>query len=97
MKGPCVAAGIEGAKQVVQDQVATTKFDPGEPSAVIQKTQAMHASVKSSIETEFASYLYMGELDLEGICQLCSNLDTEQSPPEGSSLNDEPSSNLVAK
>ncbi|CAI9303863.1 unnamed protein product [Lactuca saligna] len=83
--------------RVVQDKVATAKFDPGEPSAIMYKTHAMHASVKAFIETKFASYLQMGELYLEGLCQLCSNPDTEENPPEGSSLNDEPSSNLVGK
>lgn len=34
---------------------------------MVELTQAMNASVKSFMEIEFASLLYLGELDLEGL------------------------------
>ncbi|CAI9268646.1 unnamed protein product [Lactuca saligna] len=46
-------------------------------------TQVMHASVRSFIETNFASLIYLDELDLEGLRQLCRDLEVEDNPPEG--------------
>ncbi|CAH1441317.1 unnamed protein product [Lactuca virosa] len=43
----------------------------------------MHASVRSFMETNFASLLHAGELDLEGHHQLCRDHDVENDPPEG--------------
>ncbi|CAH1446249.1 unnamed protein product [Lactuca virosa] len=57
-------------------------FDPGELSVVVEMTQAMHASVKAFMDTDFASYLCLGELDLGGLCQLCNDPDVEDVPPE---------------
>ncbi|CAH1432861.1 unnamed protein product [Lactuca virosa] len=86
MKAACVTAGVEGGKQVVKEQVASGKFDPQEPSTVVEMTQDMHASVKSLMEKNFASLLYLGELGLEGLRQLCRDPDIEENPPEGDTL-----------
>ncbi|CAI9280427.1 unnamed protein product [Lactuca saligna] len=37
----------------------------------------VEGEVKSFLETNFASYLHLGELDIEGLRQLCDNLDAE--------------------
>lgn len=81
MKATCIAVGVEGSKQVVQEQVHIRKFNHGEPSSVVEQTQAMHASVKAFMEIDFSSYLRLGELNLEGIHQLCSNHDAEWKQP----------------
>lgn len=36
MKAACMAAGVEGGKQVMREQVAIRKFNHGEPSAVVE-------------------------------------------------------------
>ena len=45
----------------------------------------MHAFVKAFIEIDFASYLRLGELDMEGLFQLCSDSDAKDSQVEGGS------------
>ncbi|CAH1417002.1 unnamed protein product [Lactuca virosa] len=75
MKAACMAAGMEGGKHAVREQATVGKFNPEEASAVVEQTQAMHASVKSFMETSFALYLHLGELDLAGLRQLCYDPD----------------------
>lgn len=53
---------------------------------MVELTQAMHASVKSFMEKDFASLLHLGELDLEGLRQLCRDPDVEENPLEGDPL-----------
>ncbi|CAH1452298.1 unnamed protein product [Lactuca virosa] len=86
MKATYVAAGVEGGRQAVKGQVASGKFDPNETSAMVELTQAMHASVKAFMETNFASLLHLGELDLEGLHQLCREPDIEENSSEGEPL-----------
>lgn len=50
MKASCVVASVEGGKQAVREQVVIGKFNPEEPSAVVEKTQ-MNDSVKACMET----------------------------------------------
>ena len=38
MKEACMVVSVEGGKQVVREQVATGKFNPGEPSAIVEHT-----------------------------------------------------------
>lgn len=95
IKAACMAAGVEGGKQVVRVQVATVKFTLGEPSAVVEHTQAMHASVKTFMDTNFTSYLRLGELNVEGFCRLCSDSDDDDYQPEGSSSRVGPPSVLL--
>lgn len=40
----------------MREQVAVGKFDHGESSAVVELTQAMHASLKDLMETDVALY-----------------------------------------
>ncbi|CAI9280372.1 unnamed protein product [Lactuca saligna] len=57
----------------------------------------MHASLKAFMETDFASYLQLGELDMEGLHQLCNNFDAEDNQSKGSFSKGVPSTNpLVA-
>ncbi|CAH1444659.1 unnamed protein product [Lactuca virosa] len=84
MKVVCMADGVEDGKQVIREQVAARKFAPGDPSAFLEYTQVMHAEVKSFLETDFASYLNIGDLDMEGLRLLCSDPDVEREFPEGS-------------
>ncbi|CAH1421590.1 unnamed protein product [Lactuca virosa] len=83
MKAACVAAGIEGGKQALKEQVASRKFNLREPSIMVEMTQAMHASVRSFMETNVASLLHLVELDLEGLRQLCRNPDVKDNPTKG--------------
>ncbi|CAH1446247.1 unnamed protein product [Lactuca virosa] len=53
----------------------------------------MHTFVKSFMETYFALYLHLGELDMEGLRRLCNDYDAEDNQPEGSSSKFEPASN----
>lgn len=80
----------------MRKKVAIGKFNPEEGSAVVVQTQAMHVSMKSFIETNFASYLHLGELDLAGLRQLCYYPDPEENPLESSSQNVGPSSNPLS-
>lgn len=52
-------------------------------SIVVEITQAMHASVRSFMETDFASLFHLGELDLEGLRPLCHDPNIEDNHPEG--------------
>lgn len=61
MKATCMVAGVEGGKKVVREQVATRKFSPEEENDLLKQTQVVHASVKAFMETDFASYLHLGE------------------------------------
>lgn len=63
-----------------------------EPSALLEHTQAMHAEVKSFLETDFSSYLHLGELDIEGLCQLCSDSDIEEKHIKANTSGARPSS-----
>ncbi|CAH1449988.1 unnamed protein product [Lactuca virosa] len=73
-----MASEVEGGKQVVREQIATGKFVPGKPRTLLEHTRAMHMEVKSFLETDFASYLHVCELDIEGLRQLCSDSDAER-------------------
>ncbi|CAH1452882.1 unnamed protein product [Lactuca virosa] len=77
MKATCMATGVEGGKQVIREQISTRKFVPGKLSTLLEYTQAMHAEVKSFLETEFVSYLHLGDLYIEGLHQLCNDSDAE--------------------
>lgn len=52
---------------------------------MVELTRAMRASVKLFMEMDFASLLHLGEIDLEGLCQLCDP-DVEENPLEGDPL-----------
>ena len=67
----------ESGKHAIREQVAVGKFIPDKLSTLLEDTQAMHSELKSFLETDFASYLHLGELDMEGLCQLWSDLDAE--------------------
>ena len=54
-------------------------------NVTVEHAQAMHATVKSFMETDFASYLRLGDLDIAGLHQLCDDPDTEEGQPEGGS------------
>lgn len=73
MKATFMDAGIKGGKLVIREQIATRTFMPDEPSTLLEHTQEMHVEMKSFLETDFASYLHLGELDTEGLCQLCND------------------------
>ncbi|CAI9271418.1 unnamed protein product [Lactuca saligna] len=77
MKAACITAGVEGGKQVIREQISTEKFMSDEPSTLLEHTQVMHENVKFLLENDFASYLHLGELDMEGLRQLWSDLDAE--------------------
>ncbi|CAH1442033.1 unnamed protein product [Lactuca virosa] len=83
---------VEGGKQVVREQITIGRFVPGEPNALLENTQAMHAEVKYFVETDFASCLHLGELDIEGLRQLCSDSDVEGKHLEASTSGAQPSS-----
>ncbi|CAH1427946.1 unnamed protein product [Lactuca virosa] len=59
-------------------------------------TQVMHASVKTFMETDFSSYLHLGELDIEGLRRLCIDSEVEDNQPKGSSSKGGSSSSPVA-
>ncbi|CAH1433750.1 unnamed protein product [Lactuca virosa] len=91
MKAACIATGVESGKKVIREQVAIGKFIPGEPSALLEYTQAMHVELKSFLDTDFASYLHLGELDMDGLRLLCNSPDVEGDCPEGSTFGAESS------
>lgn len=57
----------------------------------------MHIAVKSFMETNFASYLLLGELDMEGLHQLCRDPDVKGDHPEDNSSEAGTSSNPFGK
>lgn len=91
MKATYMEVGVESGKQIIRKQVASGKFTPGEMSALLEYTQAMHVEVKSFLETDFASYLHFGNLDMDGILLLCSDPDIEGECHEGSTSGTKPS------
>lgn len=78
-----MATSIESGTQAVRRQLATKKFNPEEPSAILQLAQAMHATIKAFLETIFSLYLCLGELDLAGLPQLFLDPLVEERPPMG--------------
>ncbi|CAH1418243.1 unnamed protein product [Lactuca virosa] len=68
----CVAAGIEKGKQVVRAWLNGSSPGSSDPDAAAQSVGAMHAAIKAFGETYFASYLRLGELDLDNLRQMCS-------------------------
>lgn len=58
--------------------MSVNKFNSSELSFVAQSTDVMYASLKAFIETYFASYLCLGELDLVGLRQLCCDSDSDE-------------------
>lgn len=64
----------------MRELVVDAQFDSGEQSAIVELTQAMHASVNDFMEMDFASYLRLGELELGGLGQLCNDPDDEEVP-----------------
>ncbi|CAH1446248.1 unnamed protein product [Lactuca virosa] len=92
MKASCMAIEVEGGKQVIREQIVTGKFVPGEPSTLLEHTQAMHAEVKPFLETDFASYLHLGELDIKGLHQLCIDSDAKGKHLEAKTYRAQPSS-----
>ncbi|CAH1429771.1 unnamed protein product [Lactuca virosa] len=52
----------------------------------------MHVVVKSFLETDFASYLRISELKMEGLRQLCGDPDVEEKRPDDSTSRARPSS-----
>lgn len=70
----------------------TRNFNSTEPSAATQSAQAMHNAIKAFLETYFASYLRLGEIDLAGICQLYLDRTVEELPTMGYSGDVGPSS-----
>ncbi|CAH1415542.1 unnamed protein product [Lactuca virosa] len=81
----CVVAGVENGKQMIRAQVAYGKFVSGEPDATVENAQAMHAAIKSFMETDFSSYVRLGELDIGGLRQMCDDPDSEEGHLEGGS------------
>lgn len=79
-----MTSGREGGYMVVRKQVVARKFVPGELSAFLEYIQATHAELKYFLETDFASYLHLGDLDMEGHCMLCNDLNVKGQRPEGS-------------
>ncbi|CAI9272431.1 unnamed protein product [Lactuca saligna] len=82
MKSACMETRVEGGKRVIREQFAAGIFTPGESSALLEYTQAMHTDVESFLETNFASYLHLGKLDMEGLLLMCCDLDVERECPE---------------
>ncbi|CAH1453037.1 unnamed protein product [Lactuca virosa] len=97
MKAECVIVGVEGGRHVVKEQVASEKFDPQEPSVVVELTQVMHVSVKTFMEMDFSSLPHLGDLHLEGLRRLCRDPDAEENTPEGEPLNGGSSSTTLVK
>lgn len=77
--------------------MVVNKFDPEESSTILELTQAMHTDVKDFLETDFASYLRLCELDLGGLRQLCIDPDVEDVPPEHDPSRDGASSDSLGK
>lgn len=48
------------------EQVVAGKFNPKEPSAVVEQSQAMHDSMKAFMEINLTLYLCLGGLDFGG-------------------------------
>ncbi|CAH1412212.1 unnamed protein product [Lactuca virosa] len=88
----CVASGVENGKQVIREQVVAEKFVFREKDATLEHAQAMHAAIKSFMETEFASYLCLGELDIGGLRQICDDPESEEGHLEGDPSHAGPSS-----
>ncbi|CAH1413299.1 unnamed protein product [Lactuca virosa] len=72
VKAVCVAVGVERGKQAVLVLSSGSGSGPSESGVVARFTDAMHAAIRAFAETDFASYLRLGELGLANICQLCS-------------------------
>ncbi|CAH1421206.1 unnamed protein product [Lactuca virosa] len=72
MKVTYVAAGVERGKQVVLVSSSGSGSGPSEPGVVARSTDVMHTSIRSFAETDFISYLRLGELCLADLHQLCS-------------------------
>ncbi|CAH1427792.1 unnamed protein product [Lactuca virosa] len=77
----CMAAGVEKGKQVARMWSAGNSPGSSDPDAMAQSIDEMHDIVRAFAETDFASYLCLGELDLVDLFQLCS--EEEERIPDG--------------
>ncbi|CAH1451465.1 unnamed protein product [Lactuca virosa] len=92
MKMTCMYVGVENSKQVIQEQVVAGKSVSWESDATTEHAQAMHDAIKSFIQTNFSSYLRLGELDIGGLRQMCDEPDSEEGHSEGDASHAGPSS-----
>ncbi|CAI9281270.1 unnamed protein product [Lactuca saligna] len=69
---PMVYRVVESNEFVIG--IHRVKVAPGssDPDVVARSVDAMHAAIRAFVETEFMSYLRLGELGLADLCQLCS-------------------------
>ncbi|CAH1452683.1 unnamed protein product [Lactuca virosa] len=67
----CVAASVERGKQAVLVLFSGSGSGPSESGVVVRSTDAMHASIRAFVEIDFASYLWLGDLGLADLRQLC--------------------------
>ncbi|CAH1433138.1 unnamed protein product [Lactuca virosa] len=68
----CVAAGIKSGKQVARGWPTSGGLGLSEPNGVARSVEAMQASIRAFAETDFVSYLRLGELGLANLRQLYS-------------------------
>ncbi|CAH1426963.1 unnamed protein product [Lactuca virosa] len=72
VKAACLAAGVENGKQVARTWSAGNSLGSSDPNVVAQSIDAMHAAIRAFSETDFVSYLRLGELSLADLRQLYS-------------------------
>lgn len=82
VKSPCVAFGIEKGKQMARSWLAGNCLGFYDSDVAAQFVDAMYVAISAFSETDFASYIRLGELGLDDIRQLCSK-EEEHVPDSG--------------
>ncbi|CAH1417872.1 unnamed protein product [Lactuca virosa] len=72
VKAVCVVIGVERGKQAALVFSSSSGSGRSEPGVVAQSTDPMHAAIRAFVETDFTSYLRLGELGLSDLRHLCS-------------------------
>ncbi|CAI9299647.1 unnamed protein product [Lactuca saligna] len=81
MKASCVATSVENGKQVARAWSVGNGPGSSDSDVVAQSNDATHDAIRAFSETNFASYLRLGELGLADLFQLCSKEDEHM--PDG--------------
>lgn len=67
MKASYVAASVENGKQVARAWSVGNGPSSSDPDAMAQPVDAMYDAIRAFAETDFASYLRLGELGLSDL------------------------------
>ena len=86
VQAACMATGMEHGKRAFRELVIAGNFDPRVEVNVATKTREMEDTIATFMETDFASYLRLGDIDLVGLHALYEDAQSDELVPGPSPL-----------